>query len=207
MNASPDLPARLFRRTARVTLNRSAPWENPTIQTSDYCRASGAGADAWPGIDTAPNTAARCTPAPHYEAILAEAARVGWPTAYRRDLLVHDRNILGRLDPATPFVFVLRDKGTHVFPVKERDGVGHGASHFAVSCPDTFGRDHCKVYTWDGARLREHETPETAAERAGELERGAETGNGACFRGPNAPDNAWYKHHTACESVTGKVQP
>lgn len=91
--------------------------------------------------------------------------------------------------------------GSHLFPIGVRDGVGHDAAHFAVSCPETFGSERCKVYTWDGARLREHRTPENAADAARELAARKDVGQGLCFRPPNAPNNAWYKHHSHCESV------
>jgi hypothetical protein len=194
----------LLKHAPAITF-RHDEWRAPTVKTTDYFRCKES-EETWPGHDTAPNTGARCTPAPHYEALLAEAARVGWPQEYRRDVLVHDRNHCARLDPATPFVWVLRTMGSHLFPIGVRDGVGHGAAHFAVSCPETFGTERCRVYTWDGSRLTEHRTPERAAEVAGELETrylALGTGTGVCFRTPNDPNVAWYKHHTACASVTG----
>jgi hypothetical protein len=167
MNAPLDLPRRLFRSSGPVTLTQA--WDAPSIQTHDYCRE--ACGPTWAGFDSAPNAGAQCAARPHYVAIETEAQRVGWPVAYKRDLYVHDRNALARLPRRVPFVFVLRDNGTHLFPVGERDGVGHDAAHFAVSCPDCFGRERCRVYTWDGARLRQHATPEDAADAARDLDR------------------------------------
>ena len=166
MNAH-DLPRRLSRPLASIALAHLR-WGAPTIQTRDYC--SETMREPWPGHDTAPNTGAQCMARPHYAAIVVEAERVGWPTGYRRDLYVHDRNACARLPADVPFVFVLRENGTHLFPVTYRDGAGHGAPHFAVPCPAIFRYERSRVYTWDGSRLTAHRTPEAAAERARELE-------------------------------------
>jgi hypothetical protein len=101
---------------------------------------------------------------PHWDAIVAEAERVGWPLHYRRDLYVHDRASIAHTSASEPFLWVLRECGTHFCPVSFVDGVGHGASHFAESVPQIFGPKVCRLYSWDGRTLREHKTPETAAE-------------------------------------------
>jgi hypothetical protein len=126
--------------------------------------------DEWSGENVYSGGAAQCTPTPHWEAIVKEAERVGWPRDYRRDLYVHDRAHLGQLDPSEPFVWILRENGTHLFSASYVDGVGQDAVHFATSTPQIFAPYVCRIYTWDGLRLREHKTPEHAAEAMRELQ-------------------------------------
>jgi hypothetical protein len=95
---------------------------------------------------------------------VAEAERVGWPVQYRCDLYVHDREYLNQLDPSIPFVWILRESGTHLNDVTYVDGVGHDAVHFAESVPRIFTPHECLIYTWDGRYLHKHQTPETAAD-------------------------------------------
>jgi hypothetical protein len=140
-------------------------WGAPRIQThrTDDCTTPECSRAEWSGENTYSGGAARCVAAPHWDAVLKEAERVGWPLKYRRDLYVHDRATLGMLDPSVPFVWLLREHGTHLSEVTYVDGVGHDAAHFAESVPQIFRPQVCHVYTWDGRYLHRHQTPATAA--------------------------------------------
>ena len=115
-------------------------WGAPTIVTHGTydCTTPACSRGEWSGENTYSGGSARCTPVPHWDAILEEAERVGWPLNYRRDLYVHDRTELGRIDPSVPFLWVLREGGTHLYEVTYVDGVGHHAVHFAESIPQIF---------------------------------------------------------------------
>jgi hypothetical protein len=143
-----------------------ATWGAPTVVTHNVqdCTSPECSRGEWSGENVYSGGTARCKAAPHWDAILAEAERVGWPVKYRRDLYVHDRAYLNQLDPSIPFVWILREHGTHLNDVTYVDGVGHDAVHFAESVPRIFSSERCRVYTWDGRYLRKHQTPETAAD-------------------------------------------
>lgn len=93
----------------------------------------------------------------HYEALLAEADRVGWPEQFRTDLTVHDRTFLASRDPALPFAWVLGRGATYlVYPGRRPiDGAGHRAEDMPACCAHSFGRENCRWYWWDGRALRE----------------------------------------------------
>lgn len=86
----------------------------------------------------------------HWQALVAEAARVGWPTSYERDLTQIDRVILQERDPSLPFGWILREMGTHLFFPEWRQMRGWS------SIAECFGREpgH-RFYRWDGRTLRE----------------------------------------------------
>lgn len=153
-----------MKRTTRTTIItfKHAAWDAPKIQTQDWCRHDRS--EQWPGHDLSGGSV-RCVPAPHFDAIVAEAQRVGWPLAYRRDLFVCDRRFLARVPADVPFVFMLRECGTCLY-LATTDRIDD--YHYAWDAPrfvsKTFGADRVRYYTWDGSRLREHRTPETAAE-------------------------------------------
>jgi len=50
-----------------------------------------------------------------YAAICRKAVELGWPEAYRADLVEHDWNTLVKYRP-TRFLFEIRDTGTHLLP-------------------------------------------------------------------------------------------
>lgn len=101
----------------------------------------------------------------HYLALVAESARVGWPTAYTRDLTYWDRNILDGRDPSLPFAWVLCEYGTFLLaPAGVRVGIWDGAviGDWGAEAANyrgmitALGREgHHKFYWWDGQRLRE----------------------------------------------------
>jgi hypothetical protein len=183
-----EIPPRLLRSAKPITAivspdyERGAPYNRPGRSCaggSGYCRSreprNAHASSAYTGRSpsrgltanyesTAPGQCVRVKPMPHFDAIVAEAERVGWPRDYRADLFVHDRAALDKREPSVPFLWVLRDSGSSLFFVGERDGVGHDAAHFATSVPEIFGAPSCRLYTWDGTRLHAHRTPETAAD-------------------------------------------
>jgi hypothetical protein len=56
-------------------------------------------------------------PDPRYKAILAIAARTGWPASFQDELYVHDRRFLAE-HPGEAVVFGVREKGTQLYPVQ-----------------------------------------------------------------------------------------
>ena len=119
----------------------------------------------------APFITARVKAMPHFDALAAEAERVGWPRDYRNDLYVHDLRQLDATDPSVPFVWVLRECGTCLNTAEDlnRFGRSHGMHLSPASAADAFGVERCRFYTWDGKHLTHHRTPETCAEAAREL--------------------------------------
>lgn len=52
-----------------------------------------------------------------YDLLVAESKRLGWPTIFRTDLTMHDRQMLRQRDPLQggEFVWVVREHGTHLY--------------------------------------------------------------------------------------------
>lgn len=92
---------------------------------------------------------------PHYWAIRAAADALGLPTRQRRDVTFFDRQVLAKLDPRAPFVWMLRDDGTHLVLASDKPRAGgqvHGADAMIGWLVDSFGHGH-KFFTWDGVSL------------------------------------------------------
>lgn len=102
---------------------------------------------------------------PAYATIAAESVRVGWPVAYRRDLTLHDRRELAtRGADAGPFLWILRDYGTHlVFPGPHVGDVTCATLTRAVLT--TWAADRTRCYSYDRGRLTEI-TPDRAIDIA-----------------------------------------
>ena len=107
---------------------------------------------------------------PAYATIAAESVRVGWPTNYRRDLTLHDRRELAtRGADVGPFLWILRDYGTHlVFPGPHAGGVT--CATLARSVLTTWAADRTRCYSYDRGRLLEI-TPERAIDLARQWDR------------------------------------
>lgn len=171
---------------ARKTITfRHDAWRAPSIKTTDYCEHGKS--ETWSGHDLSSGTA-RCVSAPHYDALVAEAKRVGWPTNYRRDLFVHDRNALARIPANVPLVWMLRESGTHLWPATET-AIGRSGhqDEYAWNMPYSVERafgDEVRFYTWDGERLHEHRTAETCAAAARDLAQAYSKGFSACRLAP-----------------------
>lgn len=71
-----------------------------------------------PGPDTSTKADALEFPDPRFRLLLAESARTGWPKAFCNDLFLHDLDYLKRYPQETEMVWILRDHGTHLYPVK-----------------------------------------------------------------------------------------
>lgn len=86
-----------------------------------------------------------------YQHMAAEAARVGWPLRFPGDLHEHDRGFLARLPPGAPVVWHLGSGCTQIHAVDRASMASLTTWVRAVrECyPD------CRIYTWDGAQLRE----------------------------------------------------
>ena len=72
----------------------------------------------------------------------------GYPTAFEDDFLWHDQNLLRTMDPAIPFIWVLRRCGTHLWPEDD------------LSC-DTLRTllrtmEVAHIAVWDGKSLRDY---------------------------------------------------
>jgi len=106
----------------------------------------------------------------HYQAIRDEAERVGWPTTFRTDLTKHDRAWLANRDPSKPFVWILREGGTHICAPGIIDGVFHKASQYGRMVSEAFRPHPCRFYLWDGVGLTEFATPEALDVRTAEIE-------------------------------------
>jgi hypothetical protein len=96
----------------------------------------------------------------HYQALLAEARRVGWPERFETDLTIHDRAALAARDPALPFAWVLNRGATYLaFPgASPVDGAGHYAHDMPAICARAFGAVDCRWYWWDGIALHDVQT-------------------------------------------------
>lgn len=69
-----------------------------------------------PGPDTTTKRDAALSNDPRFQAMLAEAARVGWPAAFTDDLYQHDAKTLAD-NPGEPMLWILRQNGTHLYPL------------------------------------------------------------------------------------------
>jgi hypothetical protein len=108
-----------------------------------------------------------------YAALLAESERVGWPERFQSDLTEHDRASLAERCPTDAFAWVLSQGATYlVFPSPVPiDGAGTYAHRMPRACAESFGRENCRWYWWDGARLVAVDSAEALAgrlEEAGE---------------------------------------
>jgi hypothetical protein len=79
-----------------------------------------------PGANTSTKRQAAASPDPRFQAMLAEAARVGWPQGFENDLYLHDLAIL-ETHPRQKMIWVLRDNGTNLFPIEAGTP---GAAHY-----------------------------------------------------------------------------
>lgn len=70
-----------------------------------------------PGPDTRTKREALETHDPRLKLLLAEAARIAWPSAYTDDLYLHDRQQLER-HPQEELLWILREHGTHLYPTQ-----------------------------------------------------------------------------------------
>jgi hypothetical protein len=78
------------------------------------------------------------------------AEEIGWPEMYRDDLYRHDLQALRKIDLDKPFVWVLRQSGTHLVPIKNTSDVLDLSSINKV-----FGYSNPKWYAWDGESFYE----------------------------------------------------
>lgn len=102
------------------------------------------------------------TDSPVYPVLLAESKRVGWPVSFATDLTEHDQRFLRKRKPEWPFVWCLRESGTHVIDLAETPTVGAsrhrqtiaGMVHSIIRAFDGEGSTH--FYVWDGTALVPH---------------------------------------------------
>lgn len=114
------------------------------------------------------------TPA-NYAALLAVSAARSLPRRFSTDLTRWDREALAVRDVAEPFLWCLRDDGTHLVFADERDNARptpHTAPDYPAMLAEVFGAAACHWLWWDGAELREL-AGERAVEAATELLREA----------------------------------
>lgn len=89
-----------------------------------------------PGPNTTTKLHAAASTDPRFQAMLAEAARIGWPQGFENDLYQHDLAILEAC-PEQKMVWVLRDSGTNLFPIQADSP---GAAHYS----------RCVLRYWSG---------------------------------------------------------
>ena len=112
------------------------------------------------GVEVTPGSR-RC-----YFALVQASKSIGWPSSYREDLTVHDRNLCNKIGPDTPVAWIVRESGTHMVvpgpnPI---DGAGNTAHGFIRSCfGSPSGIGNCRFYAWDGDHLRELANAEALA--------------------------------------------
>jgi hypothetical protein len=91
----------------------------------------------------------------HYHALRDAARAKGWPVAFKTDLTKHDLAFCRRYDASQPFLWVLRDAGTHVVTPDTTDGVGHRCYAYPRFIAEAFGEAGGFFYWWNGVTLRE----------------------------------------------------
>jgi hypothetical protein len=109
----------------------------------------------------------------HYDALVVESQRTGWPERFPTDLTTHDQAKLSTRDAREAFAWVLARDATYlVYPSRRPiDGAGHYAYEMPRSCKSAFGADNCRWYWWDGANLLEVGSAEALSERLEEAGR------------------------------------
>jgi hypothetical protein len=90
---------------------------------------------------------------PHYEALVWEATRVGWPVRFKTDLTEHDRAFLEKRDPSLPFAWMLSEGATYLVGAEWIDRWLRRAHHY-VSWVEEIG-DETRYYFWNGTSLEE----------------------------------------------------
>lgn len=108
-----------------------------------------------------------------YQAIRAEAVRVGWPKTFRTDLTTHDKAACLAHKPSEPFAWVLREASTHMAFIGQRDANGPVARRLGRMIDDCFRDSESRFYVWDGVALTEYASASTMDDRVLELEEAA----------------------------------
>jgi hypothetical protein len=95
----------------------------------------------------------------------------GFLTRYTEDLTRIDAGVLAEMDPAEPFMWILRDSGTHLARsfamLTERDhrrNLGT-ASHYAAMVESSFGHHEIRYFWWDGRALIRYKSAKALDER------------------------------------------
>lgn len=84
----------------------------------------------------------------HYDAIVNAANAIGWPEAYKDDLLVHDLEACRQCGENRPFAWSVRRSGTHLIYVDcEID------RQWGDACAKNDG-DSSRYFLWDGETLK-----------------------------------------------------
>lgn len=99
-----------------------------------------------------PSALPACMQAP-YAAMMAESERIGWPTAYQRDLTVHDVNYLAQYQP-DEFLWIVRDSGTHLFSPSDGRPL-ESALQWLTATVRTYGLNNLRMYIWRNGALSE----------------------------------------------------
>jgi hypothetical protein len=89
---------------------------------------------------------------PHYNALLAESERIGWPTRHKRDLVEIDREMLESYPPHLPFLWMVREGGTYLCTIKEKpntDKAHEVALNVGITTKERKDSEHL-WYGWDG---------------------------------------------------------
>lgn len=85
-----------------------------------------------------------------YQAIRAEADRLGWPEHFRGDL-DWDEKAISSMEPGDAFMWSIYDWGTHLFYPDWIDGADHRSWDMMPVLERCFPRS--RYYWWDGVAL------------------------------------------------------
>lgn len=149
-------------------------------------------------------------PHPAFALMLAESKSTGLPKNFTRDLTVHDHAWIEARDPKLPFLWCLRDDGTHTVALEPRAGRETGPN----SAPQIFeslarGWPGASFYIWDGVALHGISAGSNPIENArqalaifleGERERAAELAAKFCQSNPATPHEWRGAKCTFCDA-------
>lgn len=86
-----------------------------------------------------------------YDYLLAKADEIGWPTYYKNDLLVHDKQSLEGMPDDVPFLWFVRETGTWLITP---NGYGHPKYEGQLLIPNKYSLEH-RGFAWTGSQLVE----------------------------------------------------
>lgn len=84
---------------------------------------------------------------------------------YMSDLITWDRQTLEKEDTSLPFAFAVRESGTHLVRLSERDGVGHRCWEYPGFVTDSFALGKVRWWWWDGEKMTHLDSHLDAAKR------------------------------------------
>lgn len=89
---------------------------------------------------------------PHFDALVAESERIGWPARHKSDLVEIDREMLETYPPHLPFLWMVRERGTHLATIKDwptQKKAFDTVRTFGITTEERKDPEHL-WYGWDG---------------------------------------------------------